>query len=333
MADKLKLGFYWAASCGGCEIAVLEIYEKILTLAEHADILFWPVAMDAKYKDVEAMPDKHLDFCLFNGAVRNSESEHMAKLLREKSKILIAYGSCATEGCIPALANLSDREGIFKCVYEETVTTHNPAKVIPLTNTQVEEGELVLPQFYNTVYTLADVVEVDYFIPGCPPVPEQTWAVLESIIQRKPLPPKGSYIGCGDKTVCDECPRKKGEKKITKLHRIHEVEHDPEICFLEQGIFCAGPATRSGCDARCLRANMPCRGCYGAPDGVIDQGAKILSALASVIDEEKPEKIKKIIDELPDTVGYFYRFSLAHSLMKRAKKNGDNSNINNQDEG
>lgn len=318
MTNKLKLGLYWAASCGGCEMAVLEIYEKILTLAQYVDILFWPVAMDAKYKDVEAMPDKHLDLCLFNGAIRNSESEHIARLLRQKSKLLVAYGSCATEGCIPALANMTNKEGVFNCVYGYTASTDNDKKIYPQPRTKVNEGEIEIPEFYDTVYTLADVVDVDYFIPGCPPVSEQTWSVLEHIIQAKPLPPKGTYLGCGDKTVCDECPREKHEKKVKKFHRIYAVAHDPKLCFLEQGIFCAGPATRSGCSARCLKANMPCRGCYGAPDGVIDQGAKMLSALASVIDATDPAEIEQIIADIPDLIGYFYRFSLSHSLLKRA---------------
>ena len=54
---KLKLGLYWAASCGGCEIAVVELREKLLIVDQVADIVFWPCAMDFKYKDVEAMPD------------------------------------------------------------------------------------------------------------------------------------------------------------------------------------------------------------------------------------------------------------------------------------
>ena len=117
MAEKLKLGFYWAASCGGCEIAVLDINEKILDVVKIADIVFWPVAMDVKYKDVEAMPDKYMDICFFNGSVRSEEQEHMAKLLRQKSKMLVAFGSCAQEGCIPGLANLHDRKEIFNKVY------------------------------------------------------------------------------------------------------------------------------------------------------------------------------------------------------------------------
>ena len=68
--DKPKFAFYWAASCGGCEIAVLDIDEKILDVANNAEILFWPVAMDYKYKDVEAMKDNHIDVCFFNGAIR-----------------------------------------------------------------------------------------------------------------------------------------------------------------------------------------------------------------------------------------------------------------------
>ena len=107
MAEKLKLGLYWAASCGGCEIAMLDINEKILDVIARADILLWPVAMDAKKADVEAWPDKHLDLCLFNGSVRTSEQEEWAHLLRRKAKTLVAFGSCAHHGCIPGLANLN----------------------------------------------------------------------------------------------------------------------------------------------------------------------------------------------------------------------------------
>ena len=74
-------------------------------------------AFTIELSEHEAMPDKSIDACLFNGAIRNSEQEHMAKMLREKSKIMIAYGSCAYEGCIPGLANLFNRQMIFERVY------------------------------------------------------------------------------------------------------------------------------------------------------------------------------------------------------------------------
>ena len=124
---KLQVALYWAASCGGCEIATLAIGDKILKLAEAADIVFWPVGIDAKYADVEKMPDKSIDACLFNGAIRNSENEHMAKLLRQKSKIMIAYGSCAYEGCIPGLANFFTAQMILDNVYLDNPSTDNSA--------------------------------------------------------------------------------------------------------------------------------------------------------------------------------------------------------------
>src|SRR5512143_1858240 len=104
---KPKFAMYWACSCGGCEIAVLNIHEKILDVDANFEVVFWPVVMDAKYKDVEAMADGEITLCLFNGAMRTDENEHMARLLRRKSKILVAFGSCANEGSVLALANLS----------------------------------------------------------------------------------------------------------------------------------------------------------------------------------------------------------------------------------
>ncbi|MCJ7824362.1 MAG: F420-nonreducing hydrogenase, partial [Anaerolineales bacterium] len=105
MSEKGVLALYWAASCGGCEIAVLGINEKILDVAAAFDIVFWPVALDGKVSDIEKMDDKSIDLCLFNGAIRTSEQEYMARLMRRKSKALVAFGSCAHEGCIPGLAN------------------------------------------------------------------------------------------------------------------------------------------------------------------------------------------------------------------------------------
>src|SRR5512139_1213476 len=150
---KLKVALYWAASCGGCEIAQLQIGTKILKLIEAADIVFWPVAIDVKYKDVEAMPDKSIDVCLFNGAIRNSEQEHIAKMLRAKSKAVIAYGACAYEGGIPGLGNLFNRQMIFERVYRETPSTDNNGNIVPQPKTAVPEGELTIPEFYDTVRT------------------------------------------------------------------------------------------------------------------------------------------------------------------------------------
>jgi len=322
--SKPKVALYWAASCGGCEIAVLEIGQKILDLADAVDIVFWPVAMDFKYKDVEAMPDDSVDLCLFNGAIRTSEQEEIAYLLRAKSKVLVAFGSCAHLGGIPGLANFHDRDAIFERVYLETPSTDNPDGTLPQLRTETPAGELELPAFFNTVRTLAQTVEVDYFVPGCPPQADRIWDVLQAVLASE-LPAPGSVVGAFEKTCCDECERERKEKKLTRIYRPHEIKPDPEQCLLDQGIICMGPATRAGCGAQCIAANMPCRGCYGPPANSLDQGAKMLSALASVIDSEDPETIQQILDQIKDPAGTFYRFGLPHSLLRRRYRRVDES--------
>ncbi len=315
---KLKLGLYWAASCGGCEIAIVELREKILDLDAAADILFWPCAMDYKYKDVEAMPDGHIDVCLFNGAIRSSENEEMAHLLREKAKVLVAFGSCAHEGCIPGLGNMFDRQSIFNRVYLETPSTDNPDGIFPQTSYQMPEGEVHIPSFYNTVKTLAQVEDVDYFVPGCPPQAPQIWAVIEAILGGD-LPPKGTVVGASpNKTVCDECKYDREEKRVAKFYRPHEIIPE-DRCLFDQGIICAGPATRAGCGALCMEVDLPCRGCYGPAPNVVDQGAALLSAVASVVDADTEEEAARIVNEVVDPVGTFYRFGLPASMLHRRK--------------
>lgn len=315
---KPKVALYWAASCGGCEIAMLDIAEHILDLAAAVDIVFWPVAIDIKYKDVEAMGDGSIDLCLFNGAIRTSEHEHVARLLRKKSKVMIAYGSCACEGCIPALANQSCRDEIFDYAYATTPTTVNPENTRPLTSFKVKEGELRLPAFYDTVKTLAQVVKVEYFVPGCPPVEQQTWAVLETVLKGE-LPPPGAVVGAGTTSLCEECDRERKEKKIKRFYRPHEIVPDPEACLLDQGIICCGVATRAGCGAQCPSVNMPCRGCYGPPEGVIDQGAKLISVLGSIIDSKDSDEIAKACATVFDPMGTAYRFGFANSILRRSR--------------
>jgi F420-non-reducing hydrogenase small subunit len=318
---KPKLALYWAASCGGCEIAVLDLHEKILDVANAFDIVFWPVAMDFKYDDVRRMDDKSIDLCLFNGAIRNSENEELAHLLRAKSKALVAFGSCAMEGGIPGLANDTTKEEILRFVYKESPSTvSSNGGVYPQQHTKMPEGDIEIPLMWNTVRSLDQVIDVDYYIPGCPPVPSQIWGVIEYILSGKPLPPKGSVLGAGVKTCCDECKRERKERKLKQFFRPYEIETRPDECLLDQGIVCMGLATRDGCGALCPAANMPCRGCYGPPPNVSDQGAKMVSALSSVIDTQDPEEIERILDQIADPIGTFYRFSLAHSILRRTEK-------------
>ncbi len=324
MTQKPKLAMYWASSCGGCEVALVNLNEKLLAVDAHFDFVFCPCLLDTKKSDIEAMPDRDLAITLFNGGIRTSENEEMARLLRRKSELLIAFGSCASEGCIPALSNLYSKADHFRTVYLDSSSLDNPKGCVPQARCTLPEGELELPEFYERVHHLGEIVDVDYSIAGCPPEPHQIWKVVEALVQGAQLPPKGSTLGAGKSTVCDECARRKENKTIQKFYRAYEIVPDRERCLLEQGIVCMGIATRDGCGALCPQVNMPCTGCYGPPEGVLDQGAKMVSALGSVLDigdykglteEQMTEKIDAAIDALPDLTGTFYKYSLAGSLL------------------
>ncbi len=314
---KLQVALYWGAACGGCDVAVLDTNEFILDVAAAADIRLWPIAVDGKYQDVEAMDDAELDVTLFNGAVRNSENEHVAKLLRRKSKIMVAFGTCAHLGGIPGLANQFSREEIMERAYLNNPSLEVGNRTLPQTQTDCAAGQLEIPRFYARVYRLADVVEVDYTVPGCPPHPSQVKAVLTAVVTGT-LPPRGAVVGASERAVCDDCPRKKEEKRVARFYRPWQIIQDPERCLLEQGILCAGSVTRSGCGVRCPNSNMPCRGCYGPLPNVRDQGAKFISAVSSIVDSKDPEEIDRILAGVPDIMGYAYRFGLPGSLLQRS---------------
>ncbi|HIJ80319.1 MAG TPA: NADH:ubiquinone oxidoreductase [Desulfuromonadales bacterium] len=323
MPDKPKLALYWAASCGGCEIAVVNLHEKILDVDAAVDLMFCPCLLDTKKKDIEALPDGAIAVTLFNGALRTEENIEMAHLLRRKSQLMVAFGSCAKGGCIPALANFTTRDALFDTVYLDNPSTENPAGVIPGGTTTFPEGDIHLPAFLDRVQHLAQQVTVDYYVPGCPPESHQIWNVIETILSGE-LPPAGSTIGCGALTVCDDCDRTKEEKRISAFRRNYEFYPERETCLLEQGLLCLGIATRSGCGAPCTKANMPCSGCYGAPDGVSDQGAKMVAALGSVMDigdtaglseEAIAARVDAFLSAIPDYAGLFYKYTLASSTL------------------
>jgi len=269
------------------------------------------------------MPDKSIVATLLNGAIRTSEQEEMAHMLRRKSQYMIAYGACAATGGIPGLANQFTLPELLKFVYEDGPSDVNPEKTYPQTAHDDGGRRLTLPQLHEVVRTLDQVVDVDYYIPGCPPTPKLTAAAVAALLAGK-LPPKGSVLG-PDIALCDECPRKASKPTdlgFTKFERPHQKLMDPEKCFLAQGVVCMGPATRGGCEALCINGHMPCSGCFGATSRVRDQGAKILSSLAANLAAKEEQEIAAVLSGIPDPVGTFYRYGLPASLLRKKVPGG-----------
>jgi F420-non-reducing hydrogenase small subunit len=302
---------------------VVDLNEDVLKVVDAVDIVLWPVALDFKRKHIEAMADGEIAVSFINGAVRLSEQEEWAELLRRKSGLVVAFGSCAHLGGIPGLGNVANREQIFDRKYTTVPTIDNPERVFPSEAVTVDGYELELPRFYDTVKTLDQAIDVDYYLPGCPPPSDLVWDAVVAILEGK-LPAKGAVLA-PNKALCDTCARnetKPEEFVIKAFKRVATSTPDPEECFLAQGYICLGPATRTGCGERCINGNMPCRGCFGPPDEVIDQGAKILSGIASILETEDENEIRAAIGQVVDPLGTFYRFSLPSSLLGRTRIGG-----------
>ena len=320
MSDKPKVAFYWCSSCGGCEEAVVDLAEQILDVVAAVDIVFWPVALDFKKSDVEAMEDGSILAAFVNGSIRTAEQEEMAHLLRRKAKVLVAFGSCAHMGGLPALANLWDRDDVFQAVYLDNVSTDNPDGVLPSVKTPHNGENVTLPAFYQTVRSLDQVESVDYYIPGCAPTPNVIADAVQTLLSGD-LPPAGTVLS-PDISLCEECPRletKPQDLSLERFVRPHEILIDEETCLLAQGLLCMGPATRAGCGQLCIDGNMPCSGCFGPTSKVHDQGGKYLSAVASMLSALDDEAIDTALDSIPDPIGTFYRYGLASSLLRRRK--------------
>jgi len=325
---KLKLAIGSGSTCSGCDIAILDLGVKLLELIDLADIVYWPTAFDFKHLDLKELEDNEINITLHHGTIRTTEHEEIAQILRKKSKVLIAFGSCSCFGGIPGLCNLTDKQQIFNTVYGENLSVANKENIFPEEKLLINKNKsITLPHLFDTGKTLKQLVEVDYFIPGCPPpmqLIEGLIPLMKDVLGGAQLPEKGTVFG-SKKTLCDECPLKKEDKMISEIVNPVTAIVDPERCLLEQGILCMGPVTRGGCEARCINVLMPCRGCMGPGPETEDQGVKMISAIASILgvkDEENltDQQIEDLLSGIKDIIGTFYRFTLPDALLNRKVK-------------
>ncbi|MFB6180676.1 MAG: NADH:ubiquinone oxidoreductase [Candidatus Nanohalobium sp.] len=311
--EKSKVAIYWTGSCGGCDSTIIGIGEKLLEIADQVELVLWPIAVDKKYSDLEGLEEDEIDLTLFNGALRQDHHIEMADKLREKSKILVSYGACAHMGGIPGLADLSGTEEVMETKYSDVKTFESGER--PRKEIEADSGKLTMPVLTEEVRPLSHQVEVDYIVPGCPPNRDETADFLLDVLSGD-LPDKGSIIA-GEKNLCWSCPRDRQSETIKTVDRVHERRPDPGKCILDQGILCMGPVTRGGCGARCIKANVPCRGCFGPADSTVDVGSKYASSLGPLIGPEDNDKIAEVVENVKDFHGLTHYFSLPYSPLKQ----------------
>jgi len=298
----MKLAVYWTGSCGGCDVSFLELGPALLDVLSQVEIVFWPALVDTKRKDLEKFPARSIDVTLVNGVIRTVENQEMVEILREKSRFLGAYGSCAHMGGIPALANQVN--GVVEFVFGPG---YRPA---PPPGGEAEDAP---PNLLPQSLSLDEVVPVDFVVPGCPPPAPLIAQFFERALSGEIEP---GQVFSKEKALCEECPRTREERKLTRIVRPHEVQPDPEKCLLDQGIICLGPVTRGGCGAACPKAGMPCTGCLGPTPKAGDPALAMISALASLVrageegESAFPEE-NRILDGLVDPIGTLYKYAFA----------------------
>lgn len=275
----VKVAEEWLNICGGCEVTILDIGEPLLDLLPKLDFVHIPVLMDHKYfgqtGEKAELEIPEADVGIVSGGIRNEKEKHVALEMRKKCKILISLGSCACFGGIPALANQYQLEELYEKVYRQSKTTESAS-------TPSDD----LPALTDRVYALDEVVNVDVYIPGCPTTPELVAEALTCLLEGKPFVHP-------ERSVCDDCPTKREKKAVTSVKRplesIFPLEQKLEDtrCFMELGYLCLGPVTKSGCGGsqktpRCVKANMPCRACFGPIRKGANPMVDMMGALSSI---------------------------------------------------
>mgnify|MGYP001585990679 FL=1 len=302
----VKVAQEWFAICGGCEVTILDVGEPLLDVLPALEFVHMPVIMDHKLYgqtgEEKEMNIPEADVGIITGGVRNEENKKLAELMRSRVNTLIAMGSCASFGGVPALANQYALNELYERVYRGNSTTDAG---------ETPKGDV--PALLDRVYALHEVVKVDLHLPGCPTTPDMFVGALMHLL-------KGAPFAVAEKSVCDECPTIREKKAVGTLKRpLEPIEGagdplDQVRCLMEQGFLCLGPATRAGCGGmeggtpRCIRAYMPCRGCFGPLKLDANPMVDMMGALATIGLDPK---------QIPDRAATFNRFAGAGRLQPK----------------
>jgi len=272
----VKVNIISLTCCAGCVSSLLNAGDALLEiLLGDFEIVYSPTFVDLK-----EIPK--VDLAIVEGGVRTEDDEEFIREVRAKSGILVALGICATHGGITSLGNIFS----LKKLLEKKYGLRDSSK---------------LPELKDLMYPICTFVDIDYYIPGCPPMPFLIVHTLKSITSRK-KPIRHESV------VCTECHRKIIPAKLDRLYGIYEKKADPEICLVSQGFVCLGSLTREGCGAPCPRAGFTCFGCRGPPDSMMYRSRDVYAFLVKVISKRTGIPEEKVKEELYRNPFIFHTF-------------------------
>lgn len=250
----IPVAFMQLSSCWGCHQSLLNAHLGLLNILPALEIVYWPAVVDMKHDSLVAREDGSIVVGFLEGVARTKHDTENVKLMRKKCAVIVAIGACACYGSVKGLANLFDKEELVKRKFTETESILDKDPKEPTVN---------VPGFEDYIYNIKDIIDVDVFIPGCPPTTPNILAAIAFLLTLVQKPPESLDKS---KSVCEKC----------NLYK--------EGCFLDQGKLCYGPITALGCTLMCPNDGDICYGCYKSTEKPSDK-AKSLQNMIYGMDE------------------------------------------------
>jgi NAD-reducing hydrogenase small subunit len=167
---RARVATVWLGGCSGCHMSFLDMDERLLDLAARMDLVFSPLA------DVKRFPEG-VDVALVEGAVCNEEHLHVARTVRARSAVVISFGDCACTGNVTAIRNsLGGAAPVLERAYLELADAQP----------QLPSEPGIVPKLLDRVLPLHQVIQVDAFLPGCPPSADLIFAALQDVLAGRP---------------------------------------------------------------------------------------------------------------------------------------------------
>ncbi|MDD5286285.1 MAG: methyl viologen-reducing hydrogenase [Desulfuromonadaceae bacterium] len=289
--SEVTVNTEWLSDCSGCHIAIVDLHEKILNVLQAVKIQRCPVLTDIK-----GYP--HATVGLVSGAIRNEHDRHAAIEMRKCCDIVIAWGSCAVFGGPAGAGNIHTPVEIGRAVYLENKTTTSAAppsrEVSPLES-------LVSP--------LDSVIDVDLYLPGCPPHPAFVFEALSALVE-------GRQPEVNRRSVCAKCKRKMEKTDVSEIKTNSEGFPNADQCFLSQGYSCMGSVTIDRCLAPCPANGVPCTGCAGATMQILTEPNRdIRTEIAERMSRLTKIKREVIVGALERASKSHYSYTMATSMI------------------
>jgi len=289
--SEVTVNTEWLSDCSGCHIAIVDLHEKILNVLQSIKIQRCPVLTDIK----DYPPAK---IGLVSGAIRSEHDRHAALQMRNSCDIVIAWGSCAVFGGPAGAGNIHTPAEIAAAVYLNNKTT------TPAATPSREVSPLE-----SVVSPLDTVIDVDLYLPGCPPHPSFVFEALSALLEGRP--PEVSR-----RSVCAKCKRRMDKTEVTEIRSNSDGIPDAEQCFLSQGYSCMGSVTIDRCLAPCPTNGVPCTGCAGATMQVLTEPNRdIRTEIADRMSRLTKIGREEIIESLERCAKSHYSYTMATAMI------------------